>query len=239
MRFAFHHCQRIVADRRVRVLCEFGCVLLFRGLGGQDRFLRPWAGMNGQAVDADLSDGLGLALPGGVVISELHAASPFAAAGIVVGDVILAVDDLPVNTPAEMIYRMSVRGIGASVTVDYMRGGRPAEARVTLIAPPDDPPREELVLGRGDRFEGLRLARLNPALRDELGLAANASGVIVLEPGAVGARIGLRAGDILLAVGRYAIERPSEAARLLAQASGRVAVQVQRGNRRLALRFRV
>ncbi|MDD9742159.1 MULTISPECIES: trypsin-like peptidase domain-containing protein [Marinovum] len=206
---------------------------------GQDRFLRPWAGMNGQAVDADLSDGLGLALPGGVVISELHAASPFAAAGIVVGDVILAVDDLPVNTPAEMIYRMSVRGIGASVTVDYMRGGRPAEARVTLIAPPDDPPREELVLGRGDRFEGLRLARLNPALRDELGLAANASGVIVLEPGAVGARIGLRAGDILLAVGRYAIERPSEAARLLAQASGRVAVQVQRGNRRLALRFRV
>ena len=206
---------------------------------GQDRFLRPWAGMNGQAVDADLSDGLGLALPGGVVISELHAASPFAAAGIVVGDVILAVDDLPVNTPAEMIYRMSVRGIGASVTVDYMRGGRPAEARVTLIAPPDDPPREELVLGREDRFEGLRLARLNPALRDELGLAANASGVIVLEPGAVGARIGLRAGDILLAVGRYAIERPSEAARLLGQASGRVAVQVQRGNRRLALRFRV
>ena len=206
---------------------------------GQDRFLRPWAGMNGQAVDADLSDGLGLALPGGVVISELHAASPFAAAGIVVGDAILAVDDLPVNTPAEMIYRMSVRGIGASVTVDYMRGGRPAEARVTLIAPPDDPPREELVLGRGDRFEGLRLARLNPALRDELGLAANASGVIVLEPGAVGARIGLRAGDILLAVGRYAIERPSEAARLLGQASGRVAVQVQRGNRRLALRFRV
>ncbi|MDD9743488.1 MAG: trypsin-like peptidase domain-containing protein [Marinovum algicola] len=206
---------------------------------GQDRFLRPWAGMNGQAVDADLSDGLGLALPGGVVISELHAASPFAVAGIEVGDVILAVDDLPVNTPAEMIYRMSVRGIGASVTVDYMRGGRPAEARVTLIAPPDDPPREELVLGREDRFEGLRLARLNPALRDELGLAANASGVIVLEPGAVGARIGLRAGDILLAVGRYAIERPSEAARLLGQASGRVAVQVQRGNRRLALRFRV
>ncbi|AKO95676.1 Trypsin-like serine protease, typically periplasmic [Marinovum algicola DG 898] len=206
---------------------------------GQDRFLRPWAGMNGQAVDADLSDGLGLALPGGVVISELHSASPFAVAGIEVGDVILAVDDLPVNTPAEMIYRMSVRGIGASVTVDYMRGGRPAEALVTLIAPPDDPPREELVLGREDRFEGLRLARLNPALRDELGLAANASGVIVLEPGAVGARIGLRAGDILLAVGRYAIERPSEAARLLGQASGRVAVQVQRGNRRLALRFRV
>ena len=111
--------------------------------------------------------------------------------------------------------------------------------RFDLIAPPDDPPREELVLGREDRFEGLRLARLNPALRDELGLAANASGVIVLEPGAVGARIGLRAGDILLAVGRYAIERPSEAARLLGQASGRVAVQVQRGNRRLALRFRV
>ncbi|WP_323763700.1 trypsin-like peptidase domain-containing protein [Marinovum sp.] len=205
---------------------------------GQDRFLRPWAGINGQAVDADLSDSLGLARPGGVVISELEPLSPFAAAGLAVGDVIAAVDGQPVNTPAEMIYRMSVRGIGARVAVDYVRAGRPAEARVTLIAPPDEPPREELVLGREALFEGLRLARLNPALRDELGLEAG-EGVIVLDPGAAGARIGLRAGDILQAVGRYGIERPADVARTLRQASGRVALQVLRGNRRVALRFRV
>ncbi|WP_417522923.1 trypsin-like peptidase domain-containing protein [Marinovum sp.] len=206
---------------------------------GNDRFLRPWSGFRGQAVDADLSDSLGLALPGGVVISDLHDASPFAEVGLEIGDVILAVDSRPVNTPAEMVYRMSVRGIGARITVDYIRDGSPVEARVTLIAPPEEPAREETVLGRGALLEGLRLARLNPALRDELGLDEGAEGVIVLDPGAVGARVGLRAGDILLSVGRYVIERPGDAARILRQATGRVALQVQRGNRRLALRFRV
>ncbi len=206
---------------------------------GNHRFLRPWAGMKGQAVDADLSDSLGLARPGGVVISELHAASPFAAAGIEVGDVILGVDGLPVNTPAEMIYRMSVRGIGAPVTIAFIRDGRSGEAQVTLIAPPDDPPRNETVLTREALFEGLRLARLNPALRDELGLDEGTEGVIVLEPGAVGARVGLRSGDILLAIGRYAVDQPADVAQLMRQASGRMTLQVLRGNRRLALRFRI
>ena len=206
---------------------------------GHTRFLRPWAGINGQAVDADLSDSLGLALPGGVVIADLHPASPFAAAGLRVGDVVLTVDGQPVNTPPEMIFRMSVRGIGESVAVSYVRRGRTEEAEVSLIAPPDLPPREVTVLDEGALFEGLTLARINPAVRDELALSSEAEGVIVLEPGATGARLGLRAGDIIEAIGRAGIESPSDVADILPRVTGRVSIQVLRGNRRVALRFRV
>ena len=63
-------------------------------------------------MDADLSDGLGLLRPEGVIITALHRASPLAQAGISVGDVIVEVAGQPVNTPAEMLFRMSVQGLG-------------------------------------------------------------------------------------------------------------------------------
>lgn len=206
---------------------------------GQARFQRPWAGLTGQGVDADLSESLGLALPGGVVIADMHPASPFGAAGLEVGDVILAVDGQPVNSAPEMIFRMAVRGIGARAGVTYVRGGEELEAEVDLITPPDLPPREETTLGRREVLDGLTLARINPAVREEMGLAEGVDGVVVLTPGDIGARLGLRSGDIVLAVGRVAVEAPGDVADILRRASGRVAIQIQRGGRRIALRFRV
>ncbi|MDA7430402.1 trypsin-like peptidase domain-containing protein [Primorskyibacter aestuariivivens] len=206
---------------------------------GLTRFARPWAGMSGQAVDADLSESLGLSVPGGVVVSELHRASPFAEAGIEVGDVILAVDGQPVNTPPEMIYRMAVRGIGSSVDVTFARQGREDTVDVAMIAPPDIPPRNEITLGRGDLIEGLTIARANPAVQDELGLPAGAEGVVVTDPGEIGARLGLQRGDVIEAIGRVRIEAPDDVARILRRASGRVGMQVLRRGQRVVLRFRV
>ena len=74
-------------------------------------------------MDFDLAESLGLDRPGGVVLTALHRLSPFAAAGLRVGDVITLVDGAEVNSPAEMIYRMSVRGIGAEAEVMILRGG--------------------------------------------------------------------------------------------------------------------
>lgn len=206
---------------------------------GHVRFQRPWAGLTGQGVDADLSESLGLDVPGGVLIADIHPSSPFGTAGLEVGDVILAVDGQPVNSAPEMIFRMAVRGIGARADVAYIRGGEALTAAVDLIAPPDLPPRQETVLGRREILEGLTLARINPAVREEMALEESAEGVVVLAPGDIGARLGLRTGDIVLAVGRVAVEEPADVAAILREATGRVAVQVQRGNRRIALRFRV
>src|SRR6056297_1121680 len=52
-----------------------------QALAGATQFQRPWAGMAGQPVDADLAEGLGLGLPRGMVITGLHPQSPFAARG--------------------------------------------------------------------------------------------------------------------------------------------------------------
>ena len=103
---------------------------------GNDRFQRPWAGITGQSVDADMAAHFGLDRPEGIAITQMHPASPFADAGFQPGDVILAVDGMPVSSPPEMIFRMTVAGLGNAVAVTRLRDGREREIEVTLAPPP-------------------------------------------------------------------------------------------------------
>ncbi len=213
-------------------------VFVAQARAGQARFLRPWAGMTGQSVDADLSDSLGLGMPGGVAISQLHPASPFAKAGLKVGDVVLTVDAQPVNTPAEMLFRMSIRGLDAEAEVAFMRDGQPLGTRVLMTVPPDTPAREETALGAQDILEALVVARINPAVAYELGLPLSSEGVVVLDPGPLGQRVGLQPGDILRAVNGAPVSRPADVGPFLRRAAPRYLIEAERGNRRIQLRFR-
>ena len=206
---------------------------------GRDAFQRPWAGVVGQPVTADLADGLGMSVPGGVVLSQLHPASPFAEAGLRPGDVILAVDGKDVNTPAEVIYHMAVRGVGRSVVIDRLRDGAADRVTVALIDPPELPPRDALTVPRSAPLAGMRIANANPALITELSLPPNLSGVIVTDPGPVGARLGLQAGDRLIAINDREIARPADVPLALAAASRNLTLLAERGGRRLSFRFRL
>ena len=209
-----------------------------QAVAGVNRFQRPWAGLTGQSVDADISESLGRSAPQGILISAIHPASPFLEAGLKVGDVILSVDRQPVNTPAEMIYRMSVKGIGETTRVQIARQGKTRKLKVKLIAPPDVPARNAQELGRDDVLPGLQVARINPAVVEELGLPLNSEGVVVLDPGRWGARAGLRAGDVISEIDGRAVKKTAQVARFLANAAPRITVEVRRGSRRVLLRFR-
>lgn len=205
---------------------------------GLTRFQRPWAGILGQPVDAGLSEHLGLSTPGGVIIADLHPASPFARAGLIPGDVITAVDGQPVNTPPEMIFRMSVVGIGQTARVTRLRDGVLDQVDITMIAPPDTPSRRATTLGARDVLTGLAVARANPAVIAELDLPLATDGVVVTDPGPLGARIGLQPGDMIRAIGRSRIAKPGDVGPALRRAAPRITLEVQRRGQRLILRFR-
>ncbi|MHA7851207.1 trypsin-like peptidase domain-containing protein [Roseovarius sp.] len=206
---------------------------------GHSRFQRPWAGLAGQPVTADMVEGLGLERPGGLVISQVHPQSAFARAGIEPGDVITAVDGLPVNTRAEMLFRMSVAGIGAASTITYIREGAAREVTLDLIAPPDMPPRARLITGGDTAIPGMTLSTINPVVLSDYDLPLGTSGVVVDDPGRVGARAGLQAGDVLRAIDGIEVTDSTSASELLARASGMLSLDVQRGDQRAVLRFRL
>jgi Do/DeqQ family serine protease len=206
---------------------------------GAQGFDRPWAGISGQPVDADMAGSLGLDRSGGIIVSGLHPASPFLAAGLDVGDVILAVENAPVNTPAEMVYRMSVAGLGKLAHVTFQREGMQQEAKVALIAAPDDPPRALLALPDQSLLPGLSVARINPAVMSELNLPLEAQGVVVVDAGPFAARVGLRRGDVILSVNGVEVDHPDAIADLLDGQTRRIEMIVQRGNQRSLIRFRI
>lgn len=105
-------------------------------LSGEHELQRPWAGIIGQSVTADIAEGLGLATPTGVAIADMHPESPLKAAGLRVGDVIVAFEGQPVGSVEELAFRMAAMGVGGAAEIDYMRRGDRLSASVALTPIP-------------------------------------------------------------------------------------------------------
>ena len=198
------------------------------------RLVRPWLGASGQAVTAEIAASLGLERPGGVLISELHPRSPAAAAGIDPGDVVLAIEGREVADAQALRYRVATLPIGETATLKLWRKGQELEVRVSLVAPPEDPPRDITELQGQNPLAGAVVVNVSPALAEELGLDDDRPGVMVLELRRTGTarRLGFRPGDRLLEVNgatvpsvrelRQTLERPSRRWRIAIERSGQV-----------------
>ncbi|MDE4134681.1 trypsin-like peptidase domain-containing protein [Phaeobacter sp. QD34_3] len=212
---------------------------LHQARDGAEAFQRPWAGMSGQPLDGDLAASLGMDLPEGMVISELHPESPFAEAGFRVGDVVIAVDGEPVNSPSEMVFRMTIAGLGDTSEVVRLRDGKREVIAVAMYSAPDEPAAEPVQLGEKSRLPGLTVARINPKTITELQLPLSAEGVAVADPGPYGARVGLQRGDVLLAINGDAVTQPSDVAEILKESGRWMALDLLRRGQRVSLRARL
>ncbi len=206
---------------------------------GETAFGRPWAGMSGQALDSDMAQAFGLDRPEGIIVSGVHRQSPFAEADVKVGDVITAVNGQPVNTPSEMVYRMSVTGLGKQAQVTRIRGGVSEDIAVELMAAPDEPPRDETELTRSSVLPGLRVLRVNPAVLAEYNLPLETEGVLVANSGPVAPRVGLRTGDVIVEINGVEMNHPDAVVDAFASGARTFVITVQRGNNRVALQFRI
>ncbi|MEM8731024.1 MAG: trypsin-like peptidase domain-containing protein [Pseudomonadota bacterium] len=206
---------------------------------GEDRFQRPWAGVAGQNVDGDLAASLGLDVPEGLLIADLHPASPLKAAGLEVGDVITDVDGRAVHSGQEMLFRMSITGIGETAEITAWQGGEERSFRVAMITPPESPPRAAQTLSDRTVVPGLEVAQANPAVIAEYGLSLNTAGVVVTDPGPTGQRAGLKRGDVLISINRAPIDSPKTVVKALTDPGRRLVIELNRGGRQVALRFRL
>ena len=73
---------------------------------------------------------------GGVYVATVVPGSPAAQAGLKEGDVITAIDGKPATTTDDLAAVTLTRNPGDTVTVEYIRDGRPEQTKVTLGAQP-------------------------------------------------------------------------------------------------------
>jgi len=86
---------------------------------------RPWQGVPGKEFK-------------GMVISTITPDSPAAKAGLKQEDVIVAINDKPVDSLEVLRLIIAQTAPGTKVRVKYVRDGKPAEMEVTLTRLPDD-----------------------------------------------------------------------------------------------------
>lgn len=208
------------------------------GIAANGTIVRPWLGVQAQAVTADIADSLGLEKPAGVLIAGLHEASPLLKAGAKVGDVVISVDGREVKDPAEMRFRLATVALGQETKMTLLSGDAQKEVRVAAIAPPDLPARQETAVSAGTALSGASVVRLNPAVAVELGLAdyvsAAEAAVVVsaVENGTPATRL-FAPGDILLEINERKIETPADVNAALAGSTGQrgISVTLKRGGR--------
>ena len=178
--------------------------------------LRPWLGVGAQDITAEIANSLGLEKPSGAMISSLHSASPFAKAGVKVGDAVLAINGKPIRDSSELKFRLLTLPIGSIVKIVVLRGGEMLEAEVTTIAPPDDPPRNEKTLEGKHAFNGATIAMLNPAVAVEIGLSGEEEGVVItkIAKGSIASRF-LAPGVIILEINGAAIKTTDDVEKAL------------------------
>ena len=198
------------------------------------KVVRPWLGLEGQAIDADLAATLNLDRPRGVLVNRLNAGSPAATAGLKPGDVITAIDGQPVDDIETLQFRIATKAVGTRAALTVIRDGKSFNLPIALIAPPENPPRGLTWLDGQHAFAGVRVGNLSPAYAQELGGGLPDRGVVVVElkPASPAARLGLlQPGDVLEAINGKPVTTVAQAQAQLKGSAGAMSYRFLRGGR--------
>lgn len=188
-------------------------------------------GISVQEVDQALADSFGLDRPRGALVASLDDDGPAAKAGLMEGDIILGYNGKPVTRSNELPPLVAATAPGNRIDLDIWRKGAPRHLALTVGELTDS----SATAAAGSAGEGSRLGlALRPLAPEEKRLIDGGSGLVV-EDVADGpaARSGIRPGDILIAANGVKLGSVEQLRQLVGKEGKRLALLVQRGERRL------
>jgi serine protease Do len=183
-------------------------------LRSQGKVVRGWLGINIQDVTRDLAESFAMPRPVGALVRGLATDGPATAAGIEVGDVILAFDGKLLRSSEELPPLVGRTAPGKRVALQLLRAGKPLTLSATVgELPPAAPPPAPRTAADGDRL-GLGLRDLDAGERRALDLESGGAVVDAVGDGPA-ADAGLEPGDVVLMVNQTRIASAAQLAELI------------------------
>ena len=206
--------------------------------GGSSVVRRPWLGAKLQVVTPEIADGLGLKRPAGALVASITAKSPAARGGLKTGDLIVSVDNQPIDDPNAFDYRFATKPLGGQAQLGVIRGGHETKVAIALQAAPESP-REEVVIRARSPLLGAKVANLSPALAEELRLDGSAEGVAVVDiaRGSVAQSLGFQKGDVVVAINNEQIATTADLEKVIAKPSRQWRVTISRAGQQISVVF--
>jgi serine protease Do len=202
---------------------------------------RGWLGVAIQDLNPALKQGLGVDVSKGVLVSDVVPDSPAQKAGFQRGDVITSFDGKALDSASDLRFNVASEGPDKAFTAQVVRDGKPVTLNGKLGKLTNQ---DEVASGEGSdsgatsNLDGLSVAPLDDAARNQLDLPARVQGGVLVqgvEPGSQAAMLGLRQGDVILQANRQAVSSVHDLEKALGQHKGQVLLLVWRDGATLFL----
>jgi Do/DeqQ family serine protease len=175
---------------------------------------RAQLGVTVQAVTADIAESLGLAQPGGAIVSNVSPGSAAERAGVRRGDVIRSLNGQSVADTNTLRNRVAALAPGSTATLVVSRDG--AERSLTVLL--DEAAVSRLARGaRGPQGEtgtalGVAVTPVTPDVAARGGLPRDTRGLLVqsVDPAGRAASAGVQPGDVIVEVNRIPVTSVEE-----------------------------
>ena len=200
---------------------------------------RGWLGVLIQRVTPEIAESLGLEETRGALVADVVDDGPAEAAGIEVGDVIVAFDGETVDESNDLPLMVARTPVGKQVELRILRDQEEKVLEVT-IAELEDEGVEVASAEEGEEF-GLTVQTLTPEIAENLGVDEEAGVVVTAVASDSPAEdAGLQRGDIILEVNRRVVESVEQyvAALKKAEAGKNLLFLVRRGDNTIFLALR-
>jgi serine protease Do len=204
---------------------------------------RGFLGIQLEDIDREKAEMFGLEDQGGALVSMVTENSPARAAGVEVGDVVVALDGLRVDSSSKLRLIVSSRKPGTEVTMTVMRDGQsmPIKAKLgelpgALTAARNTEENTAPKKGGGgvnfaEIVPGVTVQNLTPATRERYDIPNDVTGVVVtkLDPESDAATKGIEEGDVIIGVNNSPVRAVGEANEMTKSRERNVFLKVYRG----------
>jgi serine protease Do len=185
-------------------------------LVSQGRVVRGWLGVGIQGLTKELSKQFGIKEGHGVLINEVYEDDPAYAAGIKPGDIILMVEDQPVDSPNQLSRLVARVGPGEKAKILILRDGKEMIYHVPMAERQEKTTLASLPYQKSEVKLGLDVQTLTAALAEEFELK-EAVGVLVskVERGGLAHSEGIQEGDFITEVNRQPVRSVAQFSEVL------------------------
>ncbi|MEC7640625.1 MAG: Do family serine endopeptidase [Nitrospinota bacterium] len=205
-----NHAKRIVND-----LIRFGKVH------------RGWLGVGVQDLTKDLMRYFHLDRPRGALVVKVFKESPAGQAGLVAGDIILAMDDKEILGKSAYLQTLSSYTVDDWLRLQVLRSGKKQNFKLRVSTIP-----RRLAEEFAMHWLGVRVQSISLELRRRYRLGTDQGVVVVAtDVNGVSGRVGVRAGDVIRQVNQESIRNATDFNRIIVEAGqhSSVLLLIQRG----------
>lgn len=196
---------------------------------------RGWLGVIIQNVDKNLAESFGLKKAEGILVSEVQKDSPASGAGLQRDDIILRLNDSPLEDVTDLRNRVALLPPGSKATLDIIREGREKKIQVTIGEQPSGFSSTGKVSKEKETLDkyGLTLQELTQELAEKFDYKEK-SGLIIsdVQPGSPADFAGLKPGYLVEEIDKTKVQSLGDLKKALGQGgkSGKVLLRVRFGD---------